>query len=175
MIYTSKESEQSAILNVAQGMLTAARTAPKGRGIDNIETFIADGEDKQKLADKMREIGGQTGFPAFSRDAGNVEASGCVVFVGVANKPVGLNCGFCGYETCGEMAAAGARCAFNFTDLGIAVGSAAAFAADNRVDNRVMYTAGKAALQLGWFPESIKAAYGIPLSVSGKSPYFDRG
>jgi uncharacterized ferredoxin-like protein len=37
-----------------------------------------------------------------------------------------------------------------------------------------MFTAGKAALELGIFPVPVKVAYGIPLSATGKNPFFDR-
>jgi uncharacterized ferredoxin-like protein len=175
MIYTSKEAEERAILKVAYGMVTAARTAPKACGIDNIETCILDGADKKRLTEEMRKISEALSVPFFARDADNVDASACVVLLGVKNKPVGLgDCACCGFENCGKMAAAGGRCVFNSTDLGIAAGSAVAYAADHRIDNRIMFTAGKAALQLGLFPEEVRLAYGIPLSAYGKSPYYDR-
>ena len=176
MIYKSQDAEKKAILDVAYGMVAAARTAPKACGIDTIETLIVDGEDKARIADEMRRIGDSLNSAHFVRDAGNVDNSECVVLIGSVYKPVDLSgCANCGFENCGEMAAAGGRCAFNITDLGIAIGSAVAFAMDNRVDNRIMFTGGKAAYQLGLFPESVKLVYAIPLSVSGKSPYFDRG
>jgi uncharacterized ferredoxin-like protein len=38
-----------------------------------------------------------------------------------------------------------------------------------------MFTAGRAALSLGLFEDAkVTMAYGVPLSVSGKSPFFDR-
>ena len=52
-------------------------------------------------------------------------------------------CGFCGFDSCASADASGARCAFNMIDLGIAVGSAAAAAADDRVDSRVLYSAAR--------------------------------
>jgi uncharacterized ferredoxin-like protein len=58
-------------------------------------------------------------------------------------------------------------------DLGIALGSAVALVSDNRVDNRIMFTIGKAAAALGFLGE-YNLIMGIPLSVSGKSPFFDR-
>ena len=72
------------------------------------------------------------------------------------------------------MKKAGTNCVFNVTDLGIAVGSAVSIAADNRIDHRVMYSAGKGALKEGMLPADVKIAYGIPLSISSKSIYFDR-
>jgi len=46
-------------------------------------------------------------------------------------------------------------------------------ATDYRVDNRIMFTIGKAASSLGLLGDH-KLIMGIPLSVSGKSPFFDR-
>ena len=72
------------------------------------------------------------------------------------------------------MKKAGGVCAFNLSDLGIAVGSAVSLAADNRVDNRVMYSAGRGAVELGLLPDKIRVCYGIPLHATSKSIYFDR-
>ena len=58
-------------------------------------------------------------------------------------------------------------------DLGIALGSAVSVAADDRIDNRIFYTAGKAVLSLGLMPKKVKIAMGIPLSTWGKSIYHD--
>ena len=58
-------------------------------------------------------------------------------------------------------------------DLGIAVGSAVSVAADMRIDNRVMFSVGKAAQSMKLLGECTRIM-GIPLSVSGKSPMFDR-
>jgi uncharacterized ferredoxin-like protein len=84
-------------------------------------------------------------------------------------------CGFCGFADCDVMQEAGGTCSFNSGDLGIAVGSAVATAADLRIDNRVMYTAGKAALELGLLGDDVEIAYGVPLAAKGKNPFFDRG
>ena len=58
-------------------------------------------------------------------------------------------------------------------DAGIAVGSAAAIAADSRVDSRVMFSVGRAAMALKLLGDAT-LVLGIPVSVSGKSPFFDR-
>ncbi|MDR2487684.1 MAG: DUF2148 domain-containing protein [Clostridiales Family XIII bacterium] len=176
MKITAKEAERSAIYRVAEGMLAAARTAPKGKGIDNLETLILDGDDKDALAAEMRKIHEEVeGYGPFGRDAGNLDDAELIVLIAVKNKPGGLkHCAYCGFSNCAEMAQAGANCAFNITDLGIAVGSAAAVAMDGRIDNRVLYSAGKAAVRMGLFSESVRVAYGIPLSVTSKSIFFDR-
>lgn len=175
MIYKREDTAKKAAMATAGQMVAAAVTAPKGCGIDNIEVVILDGEEKDILAGHMRDIGNETGEDFYIRDAGNVDSSHCVVVIGVRNEPILLeHCGLCGFENCAEMAGAGANCAFNITDLGIAVGSAVSVAADNRIDNRVLFSAGKAAIRMKCLPDSVRVCYGIPLSISSKSIFFDR-
>ena len=69
---------------------------------------------------------------------------------------------------------ANAKCVFNISDLGIAAGSAAAVAADHRIDNRIMYSVGMGAIRMGCFPNDVVYAYGIPLSATNKSVFFGR-
>ena len=57
-------------------------------------------------------------------------------------------------------------------DLGIALWSAAKTAGVLNVDNRIMYTIGAAARKLKLLSSDV--VIGFPLSVTGKSPYFDR-
>ncbi|MGE5577770.1 MAG: DUF2148 domain-containing protein, partial [Syntrophothermus sp.] len=57
-------------------------------------------------------------------------------------------------------------------DLGIAAGSAVKTASLLNVDNRVMYRIGVLARKLGLIDADV--VLGIPLSATGKSPYFDR-
>ena len=58
--------------------------------------------------------------------------------------------------------------------MGIALGSAAATAADLRMDSRILFSAGRAAKEMGLLGENVGQVFGLPLSVSGKSPFFDR-
>jgi uncharacterized ferredoxin-like protein len=174
MIYTSKTTEKSAAMHCAELMSAAARTAPKACGVDLIETIVLDGEDKDKLTAAMREIGTESDKPFYIRDAGNVDDCHCIVIIGAGVKERKLNCGLCGAADCGEAARNNISCALSVNDLGIAVGSAAATAMDSRIDNRVLFTAGMAALKLKLFPEDIKICFGIGLAVSGKNVFFDR-
>jgi len=171
----SKKAEEQAILNLAYAVCAAARTAPKACGIDHMDTMILTGEDKNKAADEMRRLGEILSAPFFIRDAGNVDASPAVVLIGMQYETRGLNerCGLCGFSDCASCTAAGATCVFTGIDLGIALGSAVALAADGRVDNRILFTLGKAAASLGLM-DGYRLIMGIPLSVSGKSPFFDR-
>jgi uncharacterized ferredoxin-like protein len=84
-------------------------------------------------------------------------------------------CGMCGFSNCAEKTEHPDHpCAFNTGDLGIAIGSAVAVAMDNRVDNRIMFSVGMALLEMGTLGNDVKIIYGIPLSISGKNPFFDR-
>ena len=177
MFITSQKAEEQAVLNLAYAVCAAVRTAPKACGIDHIETAVLTGEDKDRITAEMRKIGEELGDSGkfFIRDAGNVDASGAVVLVGAKYETRGLNekCKLCGFENCDACKKAGATCVFTSMDLGIALGSAVSLVADNRVDNRIMFTIGQAAAKLGLLGE-YKLIMGIPLSVSGKSVFFDR-
>jgi uncharacterized ferredoxin-like protein len=172
---TSAELEYQAALQVASMMAAAARTAPKTRGIDNIRVVaIDDTGTKDRLAGKMRELAQSENRPSFDRDANCVASSSAVVVIGVESNPAGLNCGYCGHGNCAEIEKANGICAFNSIDLGIAASSAASVAADSRVDTRLMFSVGRAGLAMDLFGSRVKLALGIPLSITGKSPFFDR-
>jgi uncharacterized ferredoxin-like protein len=171
----SLELENQAALQVASLMAAAARTAPKTRGIDNIRIVALDDEtSRQKLLAKMRELARTEKRPSFERDANCIAACPAVLLIGVESNPSGLNCGFCGHKACEELQDSHGVCAFNTVDLGIACSSAASVAADARVDTRLMFSIGKAGLALNLFGPKVQQALGIPLSVTGKSPFFDR-
>ena len=175
MNYNMKQSEALAALDTAHKMVAAARTAPKGCGVDKIVACILDGDDKNRLSAEMQELSKLPEIEFCSRDAANVDASHCVVLIGVKNIPLGLNsCGFCGFGNCVDSVKAGSLCAFNTTDLGIAIGSAVSVAADNRIDSRVMFSVGKAAIELGLMGEDVTVCFGIPLSTYTKNIFFDR-
>jgi uncharacterized ferredoxin-like protein len=174
MIYTSEVSEYEAALKTAQSMAAAARTAPKACGIDATDTLILDGADKDELAATMRALATENNKPFFARDAGCIDACHCVVLIGAGVEPRKLNCALCGVANCAEAVKSGIPCVMAVDDLGIAVGSAAATAMDHRIDNRVLFTAGMAALKLELFPAEIKVCFGIGLAVKGKNVFFDR-
>lgn len=176
MLLMNDAVEIQGLMRAAENLCIAARTAPKGKGKDLLTTAIVSGEEKERLQERMRLIGQRDGVPFFLRDAANLEHAPVVVLLGSRKEPLGLPaCGYCGFVDCQTMLAAGGTCSFNTGDLGIALGSAAALAADLRIDNRIMYTAGKAALELGLLGEGVELAYGIPLAARSKNPFFDRG
>ncbi|MBN2233221.1 MAG: ferredoxin [Deltaproteobacteria bacterium] len=175
MIYHAAEMESEAILAVARLMVVAARTAPKGKGMDRLATMVMTGADKDRVAERMEAIASERDIPFFQRDALNIRQVTAVVVLGTTVAPLGIPfCGFCGFDDCAACAQNHGRCSFNLVDLGIAVGSAVAVAAAHHVDNRIMFSFGRVTLELGLLPEDVKVAYGIPLSVTGKNPFFDR-
>jgi uncharacterized ferredoxin-like protein len=167
--------EREGLLEVARKICIAARTAPKGRGADNLITMVLTGTEKDEIAREMQRIGEQTGVAFFIRDANCLRSAAALVLLGTKISTLGIpNCGFCGFKDCAENEKNHGICAFNTGDLGIAIGSAVSVAADNRVDNRVFFSAGRAAVNLKTMGPEVKIAYGIPLSVGGKSIFFDR-
>lgn len=176
-IINEREINHQALRKIAEQMLIAARTAPKARGMDNLEVALLEGESIRILADKMKEIGHKTTTPFILRDAANIENVPIIVILGTKIDSIGLQdiCGYCGYDNCNEREKHPEKpCAYNANDLGIAIGSAVSVAIDNRVDNRVMFSIGKAALELGLLGKDVKIILGIPLSATGKNPFFDR-
>ncbi len=209
MIYNERTQRHEQVVASARQMLTAARTAPKARGVDIIEAILVEGDDLKLLADRMVEIGNERNRPSFIRDAGNVLQAECIVAIGTRYHSLGLNCGHCGFATCAErenfspnscditeseaahycspklgelsLATEGfvnsqfqVPCSLNSIDVGIAIGSACATAADLRLDTRVMYSIGVAVEQLGWIGEGVHLTMGIAVSASSKNPFFDR-
>jgi len=173
--------EKEMIEEIAKLLLVAARTAPKAKGQDELLFGIVEEEEKEALAREMEKVAERgKAFEFFKRDAENVRQSECVILLALNfKKPVGVNCGACGFDCKTVLEAKksqldfeGPVCAMRLLDLGIAIGSAVSKAKDFCVDNRVMYTIGVAAKRLGLIEGQV--VIGIPLSVKGKNIFFDR-
>lgn len=167
-----------ALQTIAEIMEIAAITAPKARGDDFVVVKTVKGDDLHRLGEGMKDYAERIGVDGFVRDGNNVLNSGAVVLIGIKDAEVAdLNCAACGAESCvvintyeGEFK--GPQCALRILDMGIALGSAVKTAGLMNVDNRIMYRAGVVARELGLIDADF--VMGIPLSVSGKSIYFDR-
>ncbi len=185
--YNSNQAEKEAAKITAMLMAASARTAPKTRGLDSIKTLVLDEEDVQKLAAGMEHAAEKASpFTAniLKGNANNIRVSTCVLLIGVTGEPKRidspLDCGACGFDSCQSLAKAARRtnsftgptCAFQSMDLGIALGSAVKTAGELNIDNRMMYSIGVAAKEMKLLDADL--IIGIPLSVTGKSPYFDR-
>lgn len=165
------------IKDVAAKMMLAARTAPKARGIDNLVIAIAEKEEITKIAATMRKLAETSPLThALLRDAENISAAEIMFLIGTKIKPLGLaDCGLCGFSSCQEkLLNPNHPCAFNTNDLGIALGAAVSVAMEHRVDNRIMFTVGKAVHKLGFLGDEVKICFGVPLSATSKNVFFDR-
>lgn len=171
----------SSVIYVAHMMKLAARTAPKTKGEDFVKILLVTGDKLKELAEAMPKFGSERKKENFDRDGANVAASDALVLIGLKNaSTVGLNCGACGFRSCNELERAqpadiefkGPICSYRFIDLGIAIGSAVKTAQIFNVDNRVMYRPGVVARWMGLVDWDY--VLGIPLSATGKSPFFDR-
>ena len=167
-------------------MAAAARTAPKAGGKDFLEIVVVTvDEELKRIAAAMREYAPRSTNEAFwLRDASNIENSQALLLVGLA-EPVtaGYDCGACGAPTCAEFAKSravvakemgysGPHCVMRMIDIGVALASAAKAASLLSVDNRVQQRVGAAARALGIIKGEV--VLGIPVSITGKSIYFDR-
>ena len=172
MIQNEREIRHEHVLQAVRQMMTAARTAPKGKGIDIIEVAMVTDEDIKRLSEELVIMSGETGLKFFLRDADNILQAEAIMIAGTRQQVQGLNCAHCGFPTCVEKPEA-VPCAINSVDLGIAVRSACATASDLRLDTRVMFSAGMAAQRLGMLGDC-KCVMAIPVSASSKNPFFDR-
>jgi len=178
--------EQNAVMIVADLMALAARTAPKGKGVDTLEIRVLDRKATKKLATRLEKLGEEKNIGFFVRDARNIAASDACVLIGSRGDEIaGINCGGCGFATCADFERAakkkknstpygGPNCVIRMADIGIAVGSAVKTAQVHNLDNRIMYSGGVAARDLGLVPKNCTVVYAIPLSATGKNIFFDR-
>ena len=172
MIQNERELRHETVLHIARQMMTAARTAPKGKGIDIVEVALVTGDDLKTLSNRPIALPEEQGMKFFLRDAENILQAECVMVIGTHSQSHGLNCGHCGFATC-EQKPSQVPCALNSTDVGIAIGSACGMAADLRLDTRVMFSAGLAAQRMHILP-NCRQIYAIAISASSKNPFFDR-
>lgn len=176
-IVFESEINESVLISIAERMMAAARTAPKAKGIDNLVIAMVQGETILTISNKLKELVHEGKGPEyFNRDAENILKSKVMVLLGTKIKPAGIKyCGYCGFENCEEkLKHPTFHCAMNTGDLGIAIGSAVSIAMDQRVDNRIMHSAGIAVVDLNLLGDDVSIAYGIPLYIGPKDVFFDR-
>ncbi len=179
--------EQNPVMTVAGLMALAARTAPKGKGVDTIEIRVLAKKELKALAAHLDALGTERKIGFFIRDAKNIAAADACIIIGSRGDTVaGINCGGCGYPACAGLEKArkkrrardtpfdGPNCVIRMADLGIALGSAVKTAQIHNVDNRIMYSGGVAARDLGLVPGECTVVYAIPLAATGKNIFFDR-
>jgi uncharacterized ferredoxin-like protein len=174
MLINERQNRKERLLQVAKEMMTAARTAPKGKGFDIIEIALITDETINQLSEAMLAYSLSSGLKFVMRDAENILNAEAIILIGTKQQIHNLNCSYCGFETCVEKSLfPDVPCSLNSVDVGIAIGSACAVAADKRVDSRVMFSVGRVAQDLNLLP-GCNNIYGIPISCTSKNPFFDR-
>jgi uncharacterized ferredoxin-like protein len=182
----NSKSIKETIETVINLMAASAITAPKAGGKDCLEIVaITEPGDLTCIADKMRKYAHNSSKENYwHRDAANIENAQGVLLIGLAGPvTAGYDCGGCGYSTCKEfedkrelknleMGYTGPHCIMRMMDIGVALASAAKQASLFNVDNRVQQRVGAAARALGYI--DCEVAMGIPVSISGKSIFYDR-
>jgi uncharacterized ferredoxin-like protein len=149
---------------VAKLMVVSAITAPKARGVNNVVVRVLDSKgDLEALARKMEELSQLYG-DFFVRDANSVRNSDAVVVIGCKIVKIGIKKP--------EKWVIDADTILSLMNLGIALGSAVKTASLLNIDNRIMFSIGVAAQEMGLIDADY--AFGIPLSVKPKNIYFDR-
>ena len=69
MILNERDSRHDEVLQIAQQMMVAARTAPKGKGVDIIEIAMVTESNIRILSDTMKQMYEENGLKFFLRDA----------------------------------------------------------------------------------------------------------
>lgn len=173
MIIDERNIRQEIVLEAARQIMAAARTAPKGKGVDIIEVCCVTQPEIELIAEEMRKIHEANGFKFFLRDADNIMQAEAMILIGTKEHCHGMNCGRCGFMNCSDRPPS-VPCAINTIDVGIAIGSACSKAADLRIDTRIMHSAGMAAISLGIPSKDLNNVLALPLSCKSKNPFFDR-
>ena len=182
-VLDGRQQERQGVLEIANLMMVAARTAPKAGGKDDILTAVVTGTEAGAIAAEMEKIAAERNNAAWARQAGIIKEADAVVIIGVrGTKSYGLNCGACGFGSCDDFTKAekmagqdfdGPNCMMKNLDLGIAICSAVKIASILNADNRIYYRIGAATRRLRYLPEA-SVIMGVPLSATGKNPHFDR-
>jgi uncharacterized ferredoxin-like protein len=182
-VLDGREQERQGILEIANLMVVAARTAPKSGGKDDILTAVVYGPEAETLAVDMGKIAVERNDPAWTKPVRIIKDAEAIVLIGVrGTKSYVTNCGACARNSCDDFTKAekrsgrdldGPNCIFKTLDLGIALCSAAKVASILNADNRIYYRIGAAARRLRYMPEA-SVIMGISPSATGENPNFDR-
>ncbi len=79
MIIDERNDRRQRVIDAARAMMTAARTAPKARGLDTIEIATVTDTDIVRLSETMLELHNETGRPVYKRDSENIRQADAIV------------------------------------------------------------------------------------------------
>ena len=175
MRIASNDAEKAAVLQIANMMVSGARTASKGLGVNRIDTLILTEDDMMPIIEEMKKVAHDSEKAYFLRDAESLERSQALILIGTTCGFRGVSpCGLCGNIDCATNRKKEGICTFDTVDLGIAIGAACSIASTNQLDHRVFFSAAKAALNLGDYLPECRLMMAIPVSAYSKNIYYDR-
>ena len=119
MIYNERNIRKEIVLEAAKQIMMAARTAPKGKGVDIIEIITLSHDSLPTLSENMRSEGKKRGMMFFLRDADNIEQADAVILIGT-RRHLRFELRILWAKTCGENHQESNPCAINSIDVGIA-------------------------------------------------------
>lgn len=99
MFLNERETRHNYVIEAAKQIMTAARTAPKGKGVDILEIITVTEKEIKLLSEELIKTSEETGMKFFLRDAENILHSEAIVLIGTHQQTQGLNCAYCGYAT----------------------------------------------------------------------------
>ena len=102
MIQNEREIRHEYVLQAVRQMMTAARTAPKGKGIDIIEVAMVTDEDIKRLSEELVIMSGETGLKFFLRDADNILQAEAIMIAGTRQQVQGELRALRVSDLCGE-------------------------------------------------------------------------
>ena len=82
-ILDGTEQERQGVLETANLMVVAARTAPKSGGVDDLFTAVVVGQEIGFLADDMEKMGAERNVKEWGQQAREVRNSDAIVLIGV--------------------------------------------------------------------------------------------
>ena len=189
-IYDGQKAAEEHLLEVAKACVIAAVKTPTLTGKLDLKTEIITGDDLVPLIELMETL---------AKGSQVLEADGMayrkmidegqlppVLMLGAdLTKPIGWDCGGCGFSTCGDFAkylsknkgfgsvALGPCCLWKVLDFGIACDHACACAYMHRVEARIQFSMGSMATVMGRL-EGCSCILGLPLGPAGADIWFDR-
>ena len=89
MILNERDTRKERALDIANKLITAARTAPKTRGVDILEIAVITEEKIKELSTLMQGFEFRGSQFKMERDSANVLQAECVVLIGTKERPMG--------------------------------------------------------------------------------------
>ena len=189
-VYEGNEVTSDHLLDAARACAVAATREAGLTGKLDLKIKIITGEDLDPMINILETLGKSSRFQeadavTYSKLKESGDAPPVLLLGADLTKPVGWNCGACGFSTCAGFlkylqahmgvgaGAYGPSCLWKVIDLGMAGDQACACAAKQRVDARIQMSMGAIAMLMGHL-EECSCVLALPLGPAGADIWFDR-